>query len=226
MALKSSREGLRKELVDYLGNIIVDDNLRNEIVKAVGDKFVTPEVLNENVNNLTMQITTESGERIGADDTLQNNITAETTAREDADTTLQNNINTETTARQEAIANLEELIRNGGLQMDLLWTNASTTSEFDAQTINVDVSKYKFLILKVKCSIDTDYLYNFVMELSDNKLFPMSCVSYNNLKDTVRTVEKTNDNKLNFGVGYICNNYASYSTDNNYLIPYRIFGVK
>lgn len=132
MALKSSREGLRKELVDYLGNLIVDDNLRNEIVKAVGDKFVTPEVLNENVNNLTMQITTENGERIEADNTLQNNITAEATARESADTTLQeninaetsaregadttlqNNINAETTARQEAVTNLEKLIGTGG----------------------------------------------------------------------------------------------------------------
>ena len=132
MALKSSREGLRKELVDYLGNIIVDDNLRNEIIKAVGDIFVTSEVLNENVNNLTMQITTENGERIEADTTLQNNITAEATAREDADTTLQNNItaeataregadttlqnniNAETTARQEAVTNLEKLISISG----------------------------------------------------------------------------------------------------------------
>lgn len=98
MALKSSREGLRKELVDYLGNLIVDDNLRNEIVKAVGDKFVTSEVLNENVNNLTMQITTENGERIEADNTLQNNINAETTAREQAISTL-----------EEAIANIPSI---------------------------------------------------------------------------------------------------------------------
>lgn len=132
MALKSSREGLRKELVDYLGNIIIDDNLKNEIIKVVGDNFVTSESLNEIVNNLTIQITTESGERIeaddtlqnnitveatareGADTTLQNNITAEATAREGADTTLQNNINAETTARQEAISNLESLIGTGG----------------------------------------------------------------------------------------------------------------
>ena len=32
MALKSSREGLRKELVDYLGNIIIDDNLKQNII--------------------------------------------------------------------------------------------------------------------------------------------------------------------------------------------------
>lgn len=94
MALKSSREGLRKELVDYLGNIIIDDNLRNEIIKVVGDNFVTSESLNETVNNLTMQITTESGERVKAD------------------TTLQNNINAETTAREQAISNLEEAISN------------------------------------------------------------------------------------------------------------------
>ncbi len=112
MALKSSREGLRKELVDYLGNIIIDDHLRNEIIKVVGDNFVTSENLNEAVNNLTIEITTESGERTEADDTLQNNITAEVTAREEADTTLQNNINAETTAREQAISTLEEAISN------------------------------------------------------------------------------------------------------------------
>ena len=55
MALKSSREGLRKELVDYLGNIIIDDNLRNEIIKVVGDTFVTSESLNEAVNNFIIE---------------------------------------------------------------------------------------------------------------------------------------------------------------------------
>ena len=92
MALKSSREGLRKELVDYLGNLIIDDNLRNEIIKLIGDNFVTSESLNEAVNNLIMQITTESGERIEADDTLQNNINTETTAREQAISTLEETI--------------------------------------------------------------------------------------------------------------------------------------
>lgn len=118
MALKSSREGLRKELVDYLGNLIVDDNLRNEIVQAVSGMFITQETLNESVNNLTMQITTETGERIEADDTLQNNINTETTARQDADNILQENINAETTARQEAItslqASIEEATANAG----------------------------------------------------------------------------------------------------------------
>lgn len=168
MALKSSREGLRKELVDYLGNIIIDDNLRNEIIKVVGDNFVTSESLNETVNNLTMQITTESGERVeadttlqnnitaeatareGADTTLQNNITAEAAAREGADTTLQNNINAETTARQEAIANLAEMIGTSGLQIDLLWTNASPSSEFAPQTINLDLSSYKLVLVYFK----------------------------------------------------------------------------
>lgn len=40
MALKSSREGLRKELVDYLGNIIIDNNLKQNIINSVNDVFV------------------------------------------------------------------------------------------------------------------------------------------------------------------------------------------
>ena len=40
MALKSSREGLRKELVDYLGNIIIDDNLRQNVINSIDDYFI------------------------------------------------------------------------------------------------------------------------------------------------------------------------------------------
>ena len=240
MALKSSREGLRKELVDYLGNLIVDDNLGNEIIKAVGDKFVTPEVLNENVNNLTMQITTESGERIEADDTLQsnitaeatareqadttlqNNITAEATAREQADTTLQNNINAETTARQEDIHNLENLIGTSGLQMDLLWTNASPTSAFASQTISLDLNNYKSVLILTK--------EHPVVNNISTHLIPINNKAYILHSDSntfqYRRIETITTSYISFTSGYICNGYGNATEDDNRAYPIEIYGIK
>lgn len=219
MALKSSREGLRKELVDYLGNLIIDDNLRNEIIKIVGDNFVTSENLNESVNNLTMQITTESGERIEADDTLQNNITAEATARENADTTLQKNINDETIARQEAITNLEGMIGTSGLQMDLLWTNANPESAFTAQTINLDLSEYKLFLFAKYADTSNSYLCLDVLLKGFNiKSF---LVAYSNGSLLYYRSIVITDSNITIGdanVGFDVNNIG--------YIPYQIYGVK
>lgn len=219
MALKSSREGLRKELVDYLGNLIIDDKLRNEIIKSVSGMFITTETLNEAVNNLTMQITTETGERIEADDTLQNNINTETTARQEADNTLQKNINDEATARQEAITNLESLIGNGDLKIDLLWTNATPANNFAVQTINLDLSGYDLLL--IEC-----YDYKLLRRLYLNvvkKGVQSTIVAF---FDYVyhRTVE-ANDERIAFGDGGIIAS-SGFETGDGYLIPYRIYGVK
>ena len=35
MALKSNREGLRKESVDYLGNLIIDEKLKQNIINII-----------------------------------------------------------------------------------------------------------------------------------------------------------------------------------------------
>lgn len=228
MALKSSREGLRKELVDYLGNLIVDDNLRNEIVKAVGDKFVTPEVLNENVNNLIMQITTESSERIDADDILQNNITAEVTAREEADTTLQNNINTETIARQEAITNLEGMIATSSLQIDLLWTNASPTSAFAPQSIDLNFSDYDYLIIDFnvvgQASVYDTTPHQIYMCKNEPGNYRVNAV--HNMFTTRYFVITSNGFYFNSGGYFGIYGGDTITEDNNLNIPYQIYGVK
>lgn len=225
MALKSSREGLRKELVDYLGNIIIDDNLRNEIVKAVDDKFVTPEILNENVNNLTMQITTERGERIEGDETLQNRITTEVSVRENADNTLQNNINAETTAREEAVTNLQELIATSGLKTDLLWTNASPTSEFASQTINLDLSNYKFIIILGRAFTNREAIELMgLFHINGEKYKVTNMFSVNITRDVI-----INGNGITFSNGGY---FDIYNSDNSWVsvntssIPVYIYGIK
>ena len=74
MALKSSREGLRKELVDYLGNIIIDDNLKQNITNSIGDVFIDNEELSTSVNELDEKIRNETSARELADTNLSDKI--------------------------------------------------------------------------------------------------------------------------------------------------------
>lgn len=126
MALKSSREGLRKELVDYLGNLIIDDNLKNEIIELIGANFVTNDSLNNTVNSLETQITTESSERVNADTILQNNINAEALARESADTNLSG-----IKANKSDVLSLEEIRASTDLTGKI--ASASSVNELDSR---------------------------------------------------------------------------------------------
>ena len=126
MALKSSREGLRKELVDYLGNIIIDENLKQNIINSVDDVFINNEELTTSVNELDGKIRNEASVRSSADITLQENINAETSARSSADITLQENINTETSARTSADINLSDTKANKSDVLTLEEIQAST----------------------------------------------------------------------------------------------------
>lgn len=49
MALKSNREGLRKELVDYLGNLIINEKLKEDIFNSI-DSFIKVDLLWTNAN--------------------------------------------------------------------------------------------------------------------------------------------------------------------------------
>lgn len=208
MALKSSREGLRKELVDYLGNLIIDDNLKNEIIKLIGANFVTNDSLNNSVNSLETQITTESSERINAD------------------TILQNNINAESTARQEAISTIESLINNGTLKTDLLWTNASPKGEFASQTINLDLSQYKAVIIQatwlVTWTLDKTSIVEFMLLKNEQYLLNGA---FNTLAMRKVIVGESN---IQFDNAYYFTSLNSDNTTslNELLVPKRIYGVR
>lgn len=224
MALKSSREGLRKELVDYLGNIIIDENLKQNIINSVDDVFINNETLIASVNELNGKIRNESSAREGADITLQEHINAEANIRENTDNTLQNNINTESIARQEAITNIENLINNGVLKLDLLWTNASSTSAFTPQSISLDTSVYKMLAISAKGSTTSAQEITLFITYtpSTNQLsfidYMSGCI--------VQRVVTVDNNAIIFSEGYTINTYHSQERDDSRAIPTRIFGVK
>lgn len=206
MALKSSREGLRKELVDYLGNIIIDENLKQNIINSIDDVFAKREDLSSSVNILEEEINNES------------------LSRENADNALRNSINLETTARQEAINNIENMINNGVLKFDLLWTNANPKSEFAQQTISVNLSTYDLILI--------DFFRDSISDLTSQILIPSesqysSITMYSWPLATILYREfHIADNSISFSDGARMINFGTDTHDNYKMIPYKIYGVK
>ena len=105
-------------------------------------------------------------------------------------------------------------------KLDLLWTNASHTSAFDSQTIPLDVSKYKYFLISVKNNINSneERYINVVLKNVHNRI-----IGIDTLGIVVRVNTFVTENGIFFSSGYPIN---SEVINNNYAIPYQIYGVK
>lgn len=110
---------------------------------------------------------------------------------------------------------------SGSITFDLLWTNASPTSNFTEQTIKLDLTGYTAVY----------FYYKFLANVTDGayggRLFPINNVSFsiaegyfdaNNL--VVRHGYLKSDS-----IGF-SNGIKNGSTNNSAIIPYKIYGVK
>lgn len=118
---------------------------------------------------------------------------------------------------------LNNIITNGTLKMDLLWTNASPTSEFGEQTINLDLSKYKMVAIDYynngnpsKCEVYEKGITSQVVNVGyddTNKVF-----------NFYRTLN-IGDSYIKFWVCYLAtNSYANVAPSG--LVPNKIYGVR
>lgn len=107
-----------------------------------------------------------------------------------------------------------------GIDMDLLWENASPTSSFSAQTISLDLSEYRLIF--VVCKGDTG-----------DTNYPTALAEFNTLTQIgtfngytrFRTFTATATG-VQFGGGYKQTSYSNDSSDNSATIPYKIYGIK
>lgn len=110
-------------------------------------------------------------------------------------------------------------LTDSALNMDLLWTNASPTSAFAAQTISlgINLSQYKYLLFEW---IEyTSYTAHFYSKLIGNQ---EGIITLSTTSNRWRLYTVSSENNINMTDG--C--YANGAVDNNYMIPTRIFGVK
>lgn len=104
-----------------------------------------------------------------------------------------------------------------GLQMDLLWTNASPTSGFAPQTISLDLSKYKAVVISaIATTTNVNYYDNF---LYINGSFKRLTVPDDAL--VFRVGVTASEIGVTFGHGY-----RNSSEDDACCIPSYIYGVK
>jgi hypothetical protein len=111
------------------------------------------------------------------------------------------------------------LEQDSNLGIELLWSNPNQNSEFSAQTINIDTSKYsRFLVLAS---------YYTATEYTTNELLNVKGITQNittNVTGINKRTATVNDNGIAFGKGvFIVNN--SWADSNANTVPKFIYGV-
>ena len=103
------------------------------------------------------------------------------------------------------------------LQMELLWENASPTSQFAPQTVSLDLSKYKNLLIEFKLYYTVKTYADYYLK-NENKTYSSSVYTDSNRSRTFTI----NSNSINFEDAYI----NGKTINNNHMIPYQIYGVR
>lgn len=112
-----------------------------------------------------------------------------------------------------------------GLQMDLLWTNASPTSAFSTQQISVNKDRYHALLFLFKRGTSGD---QYVSELVPNSTRVWIVTAYNAGLGllTSRQFVVEDGSTITFRNGYKQIGFGSDTISDDLVVPYQIYGVK
>lgn len=116
-------------------------------------------------------------------------------------------------------ASFEDVGKIIGINMDLLWTNASPTSNFDKQTISLNLSNYQMVYIVIRRSTENNNLHNSLIVKKGESGFVFAYLG--GLGLLYREIESVSNSGVNFGVGVM-----NATTDNKYGIPIYIYGIK
>ena len=114
---------------------------------------------------------------------------------------------------------IEDVGKVIGINIDLLWTNASPTSEFAKQKISLNLNNYKIVYIVIRRSTTNNNLHNSLMVKKGESGFIFAYLGGFGL--LYREIEGVSSSGVNFGVGVM-----NGSTDNQYGIPIYIYGIK
>ena len=113
-------------------------------------------------------------------------------------------------------------LASSSLTVDTLWTNASPSSNFANQSIAIDMTDYKLIL--VSCLYSTSSTNHMMYILNENDDYYMIWPAYRNYR---RVVTKTSSS-LTFEDCVYWGTYASSSTttSNSNIIPVNVYGIK
>lgn len=150
------------------------------------------------------------------------------------DTVTQETLARGTTAH-DAAGRLIEGVMEGGMEAVKLWENASPTSIFPAQTLAIDLTGFDSLLVEFKNHRTAEVYSTFTMKAGGK----MACMTlttggltssgYKNYI-AIRTL-KHEETGVTFGYGTYTNRLTGGtqspdSSENNYMIPMRIYGMR
>lgn len=110
--------------------------------------------------------------------------------------------------------------------MDLLWTNSDPSATFPAQTISLDLSDYKAVLISVytATTLTSSVKNNFVVKGETTEIQPP--IYNGSLRSRTVTVS---DSGISFSRGIFWNSYnnaSSAQTQDVQAIPYKIYGIR
>lgn len=113
--------------------------------------------------------------------------------------------------------------QKSGARVDLLWSNSDPTSNFAAQTIDCDLSGYRFVSVLCNFGSASGNQYNVAMQtfpVDETNKYLM--ISADNNRGGERRFTYSIANKT---ITFASATYNS-STNNAYIIPIGIYGIK
>ena len=122
---------------------------------------------------------------------------------------------------------------SGGIKMELLWENASPSSQFPAQTLAMDLSEYDFLYVECLTHYNSGS-FHWYRKSSIVKVPPKGTTFFHQVDGfgqeaahfTLRAFNVTTEG-VNFGASYYANSYGgNVATSNNNYIPLSVYGIK
>ena len=218
----SAAQGVKlKALIDAIVPITVDSVLSSTSTNPVQNKVVL-NGLNEKENKgaaRSVQIGSNSynPNESGVIDLSSGVATAEEVS----------SLKSDLAAEQAARASADQALANDKMQLMLLWENASPSSSFVSQSISLDLSPYKYIILEhVRYATDERVICSLCAVGKRTELFcAMVADNYYKFDITSRTIAVQN-NGITFDAAYQGNVIDSAAENNQYHIPLKIYGVK
>lgn len=132
-----------------------------------------------------------------------------------------------TTADQVIMPNGTRLDDNvGGTKMELLWENAKPTSDFAAQTVNIELNDYAYI--GIDYIMNTSNQYRMWTQCEIGSIGAISLVHLKSADPTV-FVDRcfvVNDSNIEFYNAYIATGTNSAVASYSYAIPIKIYGIK
>lgn len=112
------------------------------------------------------------------------------------------------------------------LNMHLLWTNSSVTSAFSPQDVFLDLSDYQFVYISFFQATNGNYYCSSLLsKLGVRDL--VSSVSFSgNTNPLIARAVTITDDAVYFGAAYAYSTYGAGTLNNNFLVPFRIYGIK